>query len=228
MHSNITTVFFDAGGVLFDTKIHRDERIRRILKARGFDDGAIEKGICKGEEFNDLFLKSAHRPSSWKEEEAYWDNYYKAILSEIENADIYSLQKQLLYQTHYAINCVLFSEVVDVLNHLHGKYKLGVISNALPSMDWIFDLLDIRKYFSSITISAFVGIEKPEKGIYECALNSLGVKAEECVFIDDKQENILASNELGFTGIHLDRRKDNLEILKQVLNNNMFDIKRCV
>lgn len=73
-------------------------------------------------------------------------------------------------------------------------------------MDWVFDLLDIRKYFETIIISSFVGVSKPENGIYEFALNSLGVMAEECLFIDDKLKNVELAMKIGFKGLYLDRK----------------------
>jgi putative hydrolase of the HAD superfamily len=48
-NDKFNTIFFDAGGVLFDTKISRSQRIKNILEAKGFDDGIIEKAIFKGD-----------------------------------------------------------------------------------------------------------------------------------------------------------------------------------
>lgn len=212
-NNNITTIFFDAGGVLFETEIHRAERIRRILKSRGYDDNIIENGLTKGEEFFQDFFKSGNWLSNWKEEEKFWDTYYDMILREIDKDYTYSFKSQLFHHTHYAVNCKIFDEVREVLENLQGTYRLGVISNAYPSMDWVFDLLDIRKYFESVIISAFVRVNKPKPAIYEEALKSLGVNAEECIFIDDKKENIIGANELGFKGMHLDREVDDLKTL---------------
>lgn len=102
---------------------------------------------------------------SWRKEGVYWDKYYEKILDKLGCEYTYSLKRQLLYHTHYAVHCILFDEVREVLESLHGKYRLGVISNAFPSMDWVFDLLDTRKYFEVITISSIVGISKPENVI---------------------------------------------------------------
>lgn len=211
--NNITTIFFDAGGVLFETEIHRAERIRRILKSRGYEDTMIENGISKGEEFLKGFFESGNWLSHWKEEEEFWDTYYDKILNEIDKDYTYSFKRQLLHHTHYAVNCKIFDEVREVLESLQGTYRLGVISNAYPSMDWVFDLLDIRKYFESVIISAFIRVNKPKPAIYEEALKSLGVSAEECIFIDDKKENIMGANELGFKGMHLDREVYDLKTL---------------
>jgi putative hydrolase of the HAD superfamily len=207
------TIFFDAGGVLFDTKISRSERIKNILVARGFNEQVIDNAIKTGNKFSEDALKTGPWLENWEKEEIYWDNYYGKILDSLGEKYTYSLKRQLFHQTHYAIHCTLFEEVREVLENLHGKYRLGVISNAFPSMDWVFDYLDIRKYFESITISSFVGVSKPEKRIYEAALNSLGAKAEECLFIDNKLKNVEAAIEIGFSGLYLDRKMEDLSVL---------------
>jgi len=220
LKNNINTIFFDAGGVLFDTEISRTERIKNFLRSRDFNDVDIAKGINKGEEFSVNYLKDGNWLNNWSDEESYWDKYYEIILNEITHDFTYSLKKQLFHHTHYAPHCKLFDEVRTLIENLHGTFKLGVISNAFPSMDCVFDLLDIRKYFDSIIISAFVREYKPNKNIYELALKSLNAKAEKSLFIDDKIKNVEAAENLGFEGVHLDRKVNDLTILKQMLDIN--------
>jgi putative hydrolase of the HAD superfamily len=217
---NINAIFFDAGGVLFDTEISRTERIKNFLRARDFNDVDIAKGINKGEEFSVNYLKDGNWLNNWSDEESYWDKYYEIILNELTHDFTYSLKKQLFHHTHYAIHCKIFDEVRTLIENLHGTFKLGVISNAFPSMDCVFDLLDIRKYFDSIIISAFAQAYKPNKNIYELALKSLNAKAEESIFIDDKIINVEAAENLGFVGVHLDRKLNDLTIIKPMLNIN--------
>jgi putative hydrolase of the HAD superfamily len=59
-----------------------------------------------------------------------------------------------------------------------------IISNALPSLDWSFDTLKIRKYFQHIIISAYEGVDKPDKAIYVSGVKKLGCEFKECIFID--------------------------------------------
>lgn len=72
---------------------------------------------------------------------------------------------ELFYFAHYAFHCELFPEIEEVLIELSKKYRLAVISNAMPSMDWIFDRLKILKYFDSIILSAHVIASKPDEAI---------------------------------------------------------------
>lgn len=50
-------------------------------------------------------------------------------------------------------------------------------------------------------ISGFVKMIKPDADIYEKLMSEYQLKAEECVFIDDRKENVDAAIQLGMKGI---------------------------
>jgi putative hydrolase of the HAD superfamily len=50
-------------------------------------------------------------------------------------------------------------------------------------------------------VSGYEGISKPDAGIYELLMDRYGLKADECVFIDDRPENIEVAKALGMEGI---------------------------
>jgi putative hydrolase of the HAD superfamily len=160
----INTFIFDAGGVLFEAKIRRGQRIKTILKSHGFNEESIDNAIRLGNEFCNEFQRQGKWISTWDEERIYWDTFYSQVISGL-GIDNLTLKEELYHLTLYFNNCELFLEVRGVLDKLFGKYQLGVISNAFPSMDWIFDLLEIRRYFENITISAFVNTFKPNHDI---------------------------------------------------------------
>ena len=58
---------------------------------------------------------------------------------------------------------------------------------------------------------------KPEAGIYYALIEKYDLKAEECVFLDDKAENIEAAKRLGFHGIVVKSRNQAQEELEQLL-----------
>ncbi|GAA3759746.1 putative hydrolase of the HAD superfamily [Spinactinospora alkalitolerans] len=55
--------------------------------------------------------------------------------------------------------------------------------------------------FDAVVISGEVGMRKPEPEIFAHALELVGLRAEECVFIDDIDHNVSAAVELGMVGI---------------------------
>jgi HAD superfamily hydrolase (TIGR01509 family) len=46
-----------------------------------------------------------------------------------------------------------------------------------------------------------VHLSKPGKDIFLLALKNCGLKAEECIFIDDKEKNVAAAKALGFNAV---------------------------
>ena len=205
--SDVKTIFFDAGGVLFETFVKGDDRISNLLTERGYHKSKIDEAIFKAKQIELPFI------TNWNEEEQYFKRYYGAIAEELGEIE---LTNELLFCAHFAGHCELYPEVKYVLEELNKEYKLAVISNAMPSMDWIFDRLGIRKYFDSIILSAFVNEEKPKESIYNIALIQANASSEESIFIDDKLENIEGAERVGIRGLHLDKDRMNLlELLSE-------------
>ena len=73
--------------------------------------------------------------------------------------------------------------------------------------------LPVDEIFEEVVDSAFVGCRKPETRIYEMTLERIGMRAEECVFIDDMEPNIEAARELGFTAVHF---QDNEQAIAEI------------
>jgi putative hydrolase of the HAD superfamily len=64
-------------------------------------------------------------------------------------------------------------------------------------------MLPVDDIFELIVDSAFVGMRKPEREIYELTLERLGeVAPPECVFIDDTDVNCDAARELGMSAVN--------------------------
>ena len=57
--------------------------------------------------------------------------------------------------------------------------------------------------FDGGAASCEVHINKPDPKIYKALLDKYSLKAEECVFIDDRLENVQAAFALGFAGIQM-------------------------
>ena len=91
------------------------------------------------------------------------------------------------------------------LEVLATRYRLAVISNALPSMDWVFDRFDLRRYFERVFISSPMGVAKPDPRIFTMALDEVGCAASKTIFVDDKRRNVDAATALGMKGVGLYR-----------------------
>ena len=81
---------------------------------------------------------------------------------------------------------VLKPETLDVLKQLKGKYKLAILSNGQSkSQHDKIDHCNMDEYFDEILVSGDVGINKPNKEVFELMANKLGVECNECVFVGD-------------------------------------------
>ena len=199
-------IFFDAGNTLLYTSIDRKERIRRALASRGLEFTLEAVGRAVAQVEGELLGPDKPGVGTEEEEEQFWRRYYPGILKALGVRDERGeLARYLRRKTFYVKWGAVYPEVHAVLEALRGRYKLGVISNAFPSMREALDRLSLSGYFHSIVISAVVGVAKPDPRIYRTALESLGVAAEDSIFVDDVEENVVAAEELGMTAFLLDR-----------------------
>ena len=61
----------------------------------------------------------------------------------------------------------LFPETVEVLEYFYKNgYKMGVISDTSPSLEYTLQQLGIAKYFTSFTASSLVGAGKLSRVTY--------------------------------------------------------------
>lgn len=100
----------------------------------------------------------------------------------------------------------LYPETIEVLEYFHNHgYRMGVISDTSPSLEYSLQQLGIAKYFSSFTASSLAGAGKPSPIIFQAALHAQNVTAEESLYIDDYKPEADGAREQGFTSFLLDR-----------------------
>jgi putative hydrolase of the HAD superfamily len=83
----------------------------------------------------------------------------------------------------------LFPDAHETLQYLQSKYTLHLISNGfLESTTIKISGTDIGRYFENVIISELVGVNKPDKAIFEHAINLAGAAIEESLMIGDSLE----------------------------------------
>lgn len=83
--------------------------------------------------------------------------------------------------------------------------RLYVLSNASQDFYHYFPRFAELDYFDGIVVSSDIHLIKPDEAIYRYTLETFGLTPGECLFIDDRQENIEAAERLGIHG-HVFRR----------------------
>ncbi|MFC7682076.1 HAD family hydrolase [Paenibacillus sp. GCM10028914] len=90
------------------------------------------------------------------------------------------------YWDSFCSTCHLEPNAEQVLALLHGQYKLGVISNGIGEAQRMrLTAGKLAHYFDVLVMSDEVNCWKPDQRIFEHALLSMGVHAEEVLYIGD-------------------------------------------
>lgn len=115
-------------------------------------------------------------------------------------------------------------ELVSALK-THG-YQTGIITdNTKRRMELLESEWKLNEAFDSIIVSSRLGVDKFTGGdkIFKIALNSLNLKPEEAIFVDNSEKNIQTAQSLGMAGIYYDSESRDVERLTNELR--MLSIK---
>ena len=69
----------------------------------------------------------------------------------------------------------------------------------------------MNPYFKDKIVSGEVRLRKPDKAIFECAIERLQWKPEDCIFVDNSVKNLRVAEELGMTAILFNRDGEEYE-----------------
>lgn len=103
----------------------------------------------------------------------------------------------------------LDTDAPNVLQKLHEKYKLGLVSNfALPECCWkLLNKYKLTRYFQTIIISGEINHRKPGRQIFEKALEALNAKPSQTVFVGDTPDlDIEGPKNVGMKTILIQRK----------------------
>jgi putative hydrolase of the HAD superfamily len=85
-----------------------------------------------------------------------------------------------------------------------GKYFMGTINNESRELNlYRIEKYGLREIFRLFVSSCFVGLRKPEIGIYRLAIEVTQFNPEECCFIDDRAPNLENAAKLGMHTIQM-------------------------
>ncbi len=112
---------------------------------------------------------------------------------------------------------IIDRELIAFIRSLRPRCKTGLISNAWDGLRPYLEREKFADAFDALTISAEVGVMKPDPAIFQHALDQLGVRPKEAVFVDDFPENIAGCEAIGMHGIHFKSVEQTLKDLKKLL-----------
>jgi 2-haloacid dehalogenase len=183
--ARLTAVVFDLGGVLIDWD-------PRHLYRRLFDDSdEMESFLAEVTTAEWNGHQDAGRP---------WGEAIEILVAE------HPERRELIEAFHRRWPEMLAGEIpgtVDVLADLGAAgVRLVALSNWSAEMFPVArERFDFLAWFEGIVISGEVGVNKPDRRIFEHLTLRFGIEPEEAVFVDDSPANIEAATDLGFCAI---------------------------
>ena len=199
-------VFFDRDNTL----LHNDPALQEARNAKIVAWG----GRCEPltyEQSMELFDRAGYPErglASVEEEIAFWRRYWLELLAWAGVTELLEERAEELHRMTWLKGYRLFPETLEVLDWFRARgFRMGVISDTSPSLPLTLEAAGIGRYFDCAVCSDLVGVMKPEPGIYQAALDALGVTAEESLYVDDYDVEADGARALGFTAFHIDRSR---------------------
>lgn len=199
-------IFFDRDGTLTYFDEHKEKWRDAIISkwsGRPFE--------LPYDKMMKIFTLASEGRKPWyktlEDERAFFKRYYRYLLIEEGVAEDLDARAELLFHELWCSgDRKLFPETVEVLEYFKSKgYKMGVISDTSPSLEFTLQQLGIAKYFTSFTASSLVGAGKPSPIIFNAALAAQGVTAEESIYVDDYKPEADGASQQGFASFWIDR-----------------------
>lgn len=97
--------------------------------------------------------------------------------------------------------------MIDYMAELRGRgLRMAILTNNVREWEalWRAKLPQLDRTFEVVVDSAWVGMRKPDPQIYRLTVERLGdgLRAEECVFVDDTDANCETARSLGMQAVH--------------------------
>ena len=193
---SIGTIIFDLGGVMVWTRWPR--LTEPLAELTGTTPDEVMKRIRTG---------NAYFPHMRGELD--FSGFHKRLTDdlgvELTPDELLELWNSIL-EPNEAIN--------PIVKQLKGRYRLAIGSNTDGAhFNRGQEIQPATLEFDDVLVSYELGVCKPDPEFFRRGLAKLGVEAEECLFIDDLEDNIEAARSLGIAGI----RFESAEQLEQEL-----------
>jgi HAD superfamily hydrolase (TIGR01549 family) len=179
MQNGLGFVFFDVGNtLLFPNR-------KRILAP------LYERSIAPtDEQLRQLEVEIKHKfdeivEHGGRADESFWSMFYRRLFEVLGFQDE-PMRQQLITSTRSSANWDQSRPGTrEALAKIREKYKTAVISNSDGKIADVVARAGIADGFLSITDSGLVGKEKPHPLIFEMALQSVGARPEESLYVGD-------------------------------------------
>ena len=183
----IHAIFWDVGGVLLSNAWDHNER------KQAFEHFHLEENEFQAR--HELVVSSFERG--------------KITLDEYLNNTVFYRERPFTREEFRDYMFSLSKPKPDVLDFARaltrsGRYFMSTINNESRELNLHrIDKFELRKIFQLFVSSCFVGLRKPESGIYRLALETTQISPQACCFIDDRALNLECAAALGMRTVQM-------------------------
>ncbi len=182
----ITHVFFDLDHTLWDYETNSRKTLVDLAHHFGLTDHvSVEAFIKAYEKVNE---KLWHKFNNNQIDRDHILKYrFPQVLRKLK---IYVHHKPEDMTAFFIENCSIKSglmpHTIDTLNYLKEKYPMAIITNGFPEAQYPkMKSSGLDKYFHHVVMSEMVGYRKPDRQIFQHAMDLLGAKPKTSVMIGD-------------------------------------------
>lgn len=196
----IRAVFFDLGGVILRTEFQSPRE--RLAERVGLTYEELDKIVFASRSSQDASIGKVS-------EDDHWKFVARALHRPLK-------ERESIHREFFAGD-IIDRELIAFIRSLRPRYGTGLISNAWDGLRPYMEREKFADSFDHLTISAEVGVMKPDAAIFQYALEQLEVNPKEAVFVDDFAENVAGCEAVGMHGIHFHSAEQALKDLKKLL-----------
>ena len=196
----IKAIIFDFGNVIstFNNKLF----LEKISK---HSDKSID-------DLNRIIYSESNLPKKYETGKISSDDFFDEIVNECA----LNISREDFIEAYTNIFSPIDS-TFELIKKLNESYRIALLSNT-SEWDFVYGIKKISVFdlFEKITLSFEVGEMKPNEKIFEDSLKKLGLKPEECVYIDDVKEYADKAIKLGMFGVNYISYEKLLQDLRKI------------
>lgn len=190
--TRIQATFWDCGGVFLTNGWDHGER-RQVVEHFGLDYDEFE---CRHPEPND----------AWERGKITIEEYLRRTVFYVPR----EFSQEEFISRMRGVSRVLYPEMIDFLRNLRMRrisddsVAIYLLSNeSRELMAYRIPTFGLNGLFDAYLVSAYIGLRKPEEAFYRCALDIAQREPAECLFVDDREENLAGAEQLGIRGLRM-------------------------
>ena len=223
-------LFFDLDHTLWDFDANAKETLIEVYAAFDLE----KKGVVPFEDFYELY--KIHNQILWDRyhkgfvsaEDLKWKRMYRTLLDFKIGDEAMAREMSEKFLEILPTKKLLFPHTTEVLDYLADKnYHLHLITNGFEKTQWRkLNNSGLDIYFTHVVTSEGSNSVKPQKEIFEYALNKAGAQLNQSIMLGDNLEaDIQGAMNAGMDNIFVNHIQTTTTLLPTYTVNNLRELK---